>query len=176
MRSSIIDIYSLFGICILYGTGFDHIPVNKNIMASLTAILKVLQTDLKGSEMEVIRQIDLTENSRPAFILRDGEFTGDEILVIPTLKNMMDDLLLMVAVYVLGTVKPYRELSDSKRTSLYDNYNDRERQDLYKKSSDAFRDADIKLFLHVFPESHLVNQLSILGSYPIDFEVKLSRD
>lgn len=61
--------------------------------------------------------IFLSENDRPALILRSLK-DEEERIVIPTIENTVNDIFLIIAVYLLKALKPSREISNDKRDSL----------------------------------------------------------
>ena len=70
-------------------------------MATTTATILVGRAHQNHSGIIPTHLIRLTENSRPALIMQSLEGMEDVKIVIPTLENMVDDIYLMIAVFVL---------------------------------------------------------------------------
>ena len=114
----------------------------------------------------------LSENSRPAWIL---QYRGPKITWIPTLDNMLEDGLLMLAIYVLKDTEivelaqEYFHTKEVNKAALYDDITEEHRQVLYQKSRSM--DWKCKLVISVFNHSHIHPQLSVLNDYPMYLEV-----
>lgn len=123
----------------------------------------------------------LSENSRPALILEKLQTENDKksakggLVWIPTLENMLDDAILMIAMHVLkdpeiielagsfsnnlakGDCELYEELSAEQLGKLY-------------KSCRKLKDFP-KLVISVFTGSSLNNRLKSIEKYKMDVEV-----
>lgn len=115
--------------------------------------------------------IRLTENNRPALILQSIDGKEEPIIMIPTVENMVDDIYLMISVFILKGVDPGKELQTKERKSLYEILNDQERINLYEKTKSLIQTVDTKVVFNIMDGSHLLNQLDIIKEYPNDFEV-----
>ena len=142
-------------------------------MASYTA--QILMGNGGGYDSEGIIPIDtlfLSENSRPAWILQQKL---RKITWIPTLDNMLEDGLLMLAIYALKDpeiVELSKEYFHNKvtcRAELYDDITEDHLQALYSKSRSIIWNC--KLIISVFDKSHIHSQLSVLKNYCINLEV-----
>uniref|UniRef100_UPI00359442DF hypothetical protein n=1 Tax=Persicitalea sp. TaxID=3100273 RepID=UPI00359442DF len=100
------------------------------------------------------------------------EFTEKKV-VIPTIENTIDDIYLMIAVYVLKKVEPSKELHNLTRTSIYDILTNDERHQLYETANNELKKNTIKVVFNILDDSHLLKQLEAIKSYPNDFEVTL---
>ena len=130
-------------------------------------------------------QLFLSENDRPAWILMEigGEGTSSRRIVwIPTLENMLEDALLMVAIYVLKDSRIVREAERRFRVPLYGSvielYRDIEGEDrrmLYELCKRVFRDHELKLTLTIMSGSYISNQVEVLREYPVECEVCVAR-
>jgi hypothetical protein len=142
-------------------------------MASYTA--QILMGNGGGYDSEGIIPINtlfLSENSRPAWIL---EQKTRKITWIPTLNNMLEDGLLMLAIYALKDPeivelsKEYFHNKDICRTELYDDITEDHLHALYLKSRSI--EWNYKLIITVFDKSHIRSQISVLENYPMNLEV-----
>ena len=142
-------------------------------MATTTAMIFVGQAHQNHSGINPTHLIRLTENSRPALIMQSLDGMEEPKVVIPTLSGMVHDIYLMAAVYILGRVRPSKEIHSRRRDSLYDILDEAERQALYAETMDVFKAARVKLVFNILEESYLLGQLDIIKEYPNDFEVTL---
>ena len=100
------------------------------------------------------------------------EFTEKKVIV-PTIENTIDDIYLMIAIYILKKIEPSKEIHSLTRTSLYDILSNDERHQLYIKAKNELKINTIKVVFNILDESHLLQQLEAIKSYPNDFEVTL---
>ena len=142
-------------------------------MSTTTATIFIGQTHIYHGGINPTHLIQFTENSRPALVLIDLECKQNNKVVIPTLENTIDDICLMVAVYVLKKVKPPKEIHNTKRKSLYDLFNKVERLKLYKQTLNVLKKTNIKIVINILSNSHLLNLLMQIKKYNINFEVTL---
>ncbi|MEW6710971.1 MAG: hypothetical protein AB1403_14185 [Candidatus Riflebacteria bacterium] len=123
----------------------------------------------------------LSENSRPALILeklpakKDNKTEKSGIVWIPTLENMLDDAILMIAIHVLKKTEII-ELANSfsnnlgkSSCELYEELSAEQLDKLYVvcRKLQAFP----KLMISVFSGSHLNNCLKSINHYQMDVEV-----
>ncbi len=121
--------------------------------------------------------IFLSENSRPAWILAGENFLEGKknITWIPTLENMLEDALLMVAIYVLknSDVREKAEKYFNKELGdwieLYEDIEKNKLAELYKMCREI--EYDCKLVVTAFEGSSIGGQLKILEEYSMDIEV-----
>lgn len=141
-------------------------------MATTTAIILIGHAHQNHSGINPTHLIRLTENSRPALILKSIEGEEEEpIIIIPTIENIVDDIYLMISVFILKVLNPEKELQSKKGESIYDILNEQERFVLYEKAKASIQKAKIKVVFNILDESHLLNQLDKIKQYPNDFEV-----
>lgn len=140
-------------------------------MASLTATILIYGAQ---HELDTPYLIELTENSRPALILH--QFTPDTkpVVIIPTLEDMANDVLLMVGVYILKQVEPSVQLNKNQGQSLYDLLTEDERRALYTQSIKAIKDSSLSFIFTLLDGSHLLQQVEKLKSMPINIEITVS--
>ena len=142
-------------------------------MATTTATILIGHAHQNNSGINPTHLIRFTENDRPALILQSIEDNSEVKVIIPTLNNTVNDIYLMVAVYILEKVKPSKEIHNLQRASLYEILDDAERDTLYIETMKVFQETRIKLVFNIFDESHLLSQLELIKSYPNDFEITL---
>ena len=89
-------------------------------MATTTATILVGHAHQNGSGINPTHFIQFTENDRPALILREIEGGKRKKVIIPTVENTVDDIYLMIAVFILKLIKPSKEIHNLERKSLYE--------------------------------------------------------
>jgi hypothetical protein len=142
-------------------------------MATTTAIILIGHAHQNHSGINPTHLIQFTENDRPALILQQLEGNADLKVIIPTVENTVDDIYLMVAVFILKCITPSKEIHNLKRNSLYEILDEKERFSLYAETKKLFEKKNIKLVFNILDGSHLLSQLDIIKNYPNDFEVTL---
>ncbi len=142
-------------------------------MATTTAIILIGQAHQNHSGIIPTHLIRLTENDRPTLILQSIEGNEEPIIIIPTVENMVDDIFLMISVFITKELNPEKELQTKERKSLYDILSEQERFNLYEKAKASFQKDKIKVVFNLLDGSHLLNQLDKIKQYPSDFEVTI---
>lgn len=142
-------------------------------MSTTTTIIIVGQAHQNDSGIIPTHLIQFTENDRPALILTKMDGSIDRKVIIPTIEHTIDDIFLMIAVFVLKLVNPSINIHTNQKISLYELLNEQERMDLYSKTTLAFGNTRTKVVLNIFDGSHLLGQLDQLRKYPNDWEVTL---
>ncbi len=142
-------------------------------MPTTTAFIMVGKADQNHSGIIPNYYIQFTENDRPALILRSIEGEKEKKVIIPTIENTIDDIYLMIVIYVLKKITLPRELYNLKRISLYELLDDKERFEMYKEAQKILKDIKIKVVFNILDESHLLDLVSQIKNYPHDFEVTL---
>ena len=145
----------------------------KYIMATTTATILVGHSHQNDSGINPTHLIQFTENDRPALILRDIEGSDTLKVIVPTVENTVDDIYLMIAVFILKLIKPPKEIHNLERNSLYEILTDDERKSLYKETIEIFKNNHIKVVFNILDGSHLLSLLDQIKPYPNDFEVTL---
>lgn len=142
-------------------------------MATTTALIIVGKAHQNGSGINPTHLIQFTENDRPALILRDIEGQEERKVIIPTIENTIDDIYLMISVFILKMVKPSKEIHNFNRNSLYDILEENERHNLYLKTIEILKKHRIKVVINILDDSHLLSLISQIKKYPNDFEITL---
>jgi hypothetical protein len=101
----------------------------------------------------------------------DGQ--AESKFVIPTVENTINDIYLMIAVFILKKVKPTKEIHNLERKSIYDILDEKERLSLYSETKKAFEETKVKLVFNILDNSQLLKQIDVIKTYPNDFEVTL---
>ncbi|RKZ30120.1 hypothetical protein DRQ33_08150, partial [bacterium] len=114
-------------------------------MATLTAQILVGRPHPNHGGINPTHYLFLSENDRPAWMLFDQNIFRKErqgyskITWIPTVENMLEDALLMIAIHILKNreivemAKGFSSKIESKRVELYSNFNESQRNMLYQK-------------------------------------------
>jgi len=123
----------------------------------------------------------LSENDRPSWILvHQNIFTEHEdneriITWIPTIENMLEDALLMIAIHVcknkevIKLAKNFNAKIESQRVELYSDLEENNRKQLYEQCRQI---PDFpKIIISVFRGSTIAQQLNVLEQYKMDVEV-----
>ena len=142
-------------------------------MATTTATILIGQAHQNDSGIIPSHLIWFTENDRPSLILQSINQNTETKIIVPTIENTVDDIYLMVAVFILEKVKPSKEIHNLQRLSLYDILEETERHALYAETLKVFEETSIKLVFNILDDSHLLSQLEIIKKFPNDFEVTL---
>ena len=80
----------------------------------------------------------------------------------------------MIAVFILKKVTPSEEIQNLNKKSLYEIIGEQERLSLYSETRKIFEETKIKVVFNILDDSHLLNQIDIIKTYPNDFEVTLT--
>ena len=101
----------------------------------------------------------------------NGELDRTEI--IPNVDNTVNDIYLVIAVFVLKYLTPSDEIHNLDKNSLYEIKEEHERLSLYSETIRYLKKQKIKVLFNILDDSHLLNQIDIIETYPNDFEVTL---
>ena len=150
-------------------------------MATLTANILVGSPHPNHDGIQPSHYLFLSENSRPAWVLVQQNLFNKEnrqeekITWIPTVEDMLEDAILMIAVHVqknqgiLELASTFTDNIESERLELYEVFNESQRKQLYeecRKISDF-----PKLIVSVFQGSTIKRQLKVVEQYKMDVEV-----
>ena len=142
-------------------------------MATTTATILIGRAHQNDSGINPSHLIQFTENDRPALILQAIEGESKKVVIIPTIENTIDDIYLMIAVFVLKAIKPSKKINSITRKSLYEILDEEERKTLYKKTKEILTTNRIKVVFNILDNSHLLNLLKQIKKYPNDIEITL---
>lgn len=123
----------------------------------------------------------LSEGNRPAWVLinqnleQTEQHESSKITWIPTLENMLEDALLMIAVHVcknselLDKAKYFNKKIQTDLIEMYTDLKDTQRKELYLECRGITNYP--KLIISTFSNSSIEGQLPILEQYKMDVEV-----
>ena len=140
-------------------------------MATTTATILIGHAHQNDSGIVPSHIIRFTENDRPAFILHSLESIEEDIVIIPTVESTIDDLYLMIAVFILNKLDSAILLHSKERKSIYEIYDNNQRADFYNKTKLIIQESKIKVVFNLLENCHLLNQIHIIKQYPNDYEV-----
>lgn len=150
-------------------------------MATFTAQITVGEGHPNDDGINPTHYVFLSENSRPAWVLvpenifNRRKSAARKVTWIPTVENMLEDALLMLAIHVikdpevLGLANSLSGDIHSNRLELYSALEDSQRKDLYDKCRDIA--GFPKLIVTAFKSSSIESQLPVLEKYNMDVEV-----
>lgn len=115
-------------------------------MATTTATIFIGQAHQNHSGINPTHFIRFTENDRPALILQTLDGNSENKVIIPTIENTVDDIYLMIAVFILKKVNPSKEIHNLQRKSFYDIFDKQERLALYVESKKIFESTKKNLY------------------------------
>lgn len=142
-------------------------------MATTTATIFIGQAHQNHSGISPTHFIRFTENDRPALVLHSIDENMERKVIIPTIEDTVNDIYLMIAVFILKKITPSKEIHSIERESLYDILDKNERLLLYSETRKIFEESKIKIVFNILDNSHLLSQVDIIKTYPNDFEVTL---
>lgn len=143
-------------------------------MATFTAQILIGHDHLYDGGIIPSHALYLSENSRPAWILKNLNLFKEEnesefVRWIPTVDNMLDDAMLLIGVHVIkdeAVIKAANEfckLDNLNDLELYEAFTKEDLQTLYEIVRTTRIEYSIALTL--FNESHIINQYKILDYY-----------
>ncbi len=140
-------------------------------MSTTTATILIGHAHQNQSGIIPSHLIRFTENDRPALILHSLESTEENKVIIPTVENTIDDIYLMIAVFILNKLDQANVLHSKERKSIYDIFNEKERRELYKKTKLIIEGTNLKVVFNLLENSHLFYQMNLIKQYTNDYEV-----
>lgn len=150
-------------------------------MATLTAQILIGSPHPNHGGLNPTHYLFLSENSRPAFVLHGHSASGEDksdagtITWIPTIENMLEDALLMIAICVCKSpdivelAKNFCPGIEADWIEVYSALEEPERKQLYLKCRNM--SGFPKIIISVFRGSTIEGQLSELTQYGMDVEV-----
>jgi hypothetical protein len=151
-------------------------------MATLTANILVGKSHTYDGGIQPTHQLFLSENSMPAWILMPNNLLSipspddisEKVIWHPTLENMLEDALLMIALYVLrdadvqSAARQYFQWNNESRVEVY-RIDPEHRIMLYamcRKLTQRY-----KVVVSVFLGSSIAKHLSMLKEYDMEAEI-----
>lgn len=112
--------------------------------------------------------IQFTEGSIPAVYLYALENPKEPVKMIPTVDHTIDDIYLMIVIFVMNGLQIGREI---QHKSMYDLFTEAERKSLYDEAKAYLAEHRIKVVFNLLVGCHLLNQLDLIKAYPEDVEI-----
>lgn len=140
-------------------------------MSTTTATIFIGHSHQNSGGINPTHLIQFTENSRPALILTNLEEHDQKIVLIPTLENTIDDIYLMIGVFILKKISPSQRIDNIEGKCLYEILDEAERLELYTETLSLFNSISIKVVFNILENSHLLRHIDQIKRYPNDFEV-----
>ena len=149
-------------------------------MSSVTSMVYVGYGHPNDGGIHPIATIQLEEGSRPNFSI----LFGGRALYIPTIENMLDDLIFMIAVeviksplaiqlfnqhYIVGVNKEKKSASQNRRIQMYDDFNEASRLIIYSALKATVKLP--KVIICLFKGSELCNSAINIQNYNLEFEI-----
>ena len=150
-------------------------------MATLTAQILAGSPHQNHGGINPSHYLFLSENSRPAWVLVQQNLFNTEnrqeekITWIPTVEDMLEDAILMIAVHVqknqgiLELASTFTDNIESDRLELYEVFNESQRKQLYEKCQVIPNFP--KLIVSFFHGSTIQSQLKVIEQYKMDVEL-----
>ncbi len=156
-------------------------------MSTITAQVLVGRMNPNHNGINPTHLLCLSENSRPALILLDEDLSSsrkkrNRSVWIPTIEDMVNDIMLMIGALVLkdkkivDIIKNYLKEKNLNNIELSSDFQPQDLKELYAANKEIMKNyKDLKVTLSVFDESSLENKLSTLKDYDINIEVCVSK-
>jgi hypothetical protein len=156
-------------------------------MSTMTAHILIGNSHIYHEGIIPFHRIYLSENSRPALIFIDDNINWDKpketfskVTWIPTIENMLEDVLLMVSVFAVKDKDVLQQISKFIKKGLeylemYDDFKENQRQILYslnKKRINEYK--DLKIIFSIFNGSTLRSAIKNIKDYKFDYELCVS--
>ena len=150
-------------------------------MATLTAQVLIGTPHQNHGGIEPTHYLFLSENSRPAWILVPENIFNEEsaefkkITWIPTMENMLEDALLMIAIHVIrdeeirNLAERYFRNETTEWAELYEDIDEGDLESLREKCREIGN--RYKIVITVFEGSSARSDVKILENYKMDVEV-----
>jgi len=152
------------------------------IMGTFTSqILVGKKHSYDGGIINITHTLYLSENSRSAWMLTKTDLFDEKInqnqriIWIPTYKNMLEDALVMIGLYVLkddellSLANQYFSNYKKNYVELYEDIKQEHLQKLYDRARNI--ESSHKILISVFKGSSIWDQLPVLKHYQNDIEV-----
>jgi hypothetical protein len=143
-------------------------------MATSTAFIFIGKSHSTGGGIIPTHYITYTENDRPGIILRDINKNKSLLVVVPSPDRPIDDIFLVIAIYVLKKVKPSRPIRTFLRKSVSEIITEEERLSLYVKAKTILKRAKIKVVFNLLDDCMLISKIDAIKEYPSDFEIAIT--
>ena len=154
-------------------------------MSTMTAQILIGQSHTYHGGINPSHYLFLSENSKPALILLPQNYdksmksSESRKIWIPTLENMLEDALVMIAVNVLkdeqviSLANKYINSKDDNYVYMYDDIEAEDRKKLYQASK--IMNKNYKIVISIFQGSSLFRHLPKLKDYNMEVEVNMPK-
>ena len=154
-------------------------------MGTITAQILVGTPHLYHGGIAPSHYLFLSENSRPAWILvnqnifDESEVKENRIVWIPSVENMLEDALAMIAIHVIKNKqiidfaqRMYKNI-EGPHLEVYENLTESQRQEIYQEC--RRNENWPKIVVTVMKGSSIKHQISVLKKYSLDAELCISK-
>ena len=149
-------------------------------MATTTAFILAGKAHPNDGGINPYHCIQLSEGNAPSYTLRvwveddiiyEGIVGGPTVVMIPTLENPLDDLILMLMAFAVKDMDDFR-VNKNNIVEMY-SFSPEERAKLYSESKILASKTAMKLVVSIITSDSLLSeeQLAKLDEYSIDYEV-----
>lgn len=150
-------------------------------MAAVTAIIFVGNAHPSRGGIRPVDTIEFSEGGSPCFEFpaENDRKLRERLILIPTLENTIDDVLLFISYYllkhseiILAVDKVYGSAINGGRIEMYTDFTEVQRQGLYEKVM-SLQDLP-KVAICLFDSSHLKRTIHHLEKYSLECDVCVS--
>lgn len=149
-------------------------------MATTTALILAGKAHPNDGGINPYHCVQLSEGNAPSFTLRawvedemiyEGIAGGPTVVMIPTLENPLDDLMLMLMVFAVKDMDDFRVNKD-EIIEMY-SFSSEERAKLYSESKKLAAKTAMKLVFSIITSDTLLSdeQLAKLGEFDIEYQI-----
>jgi hypothetical protein len=149
-------------------------------MATTTAFILAGKAHPNDGGINPYHCVQLSEGNAPSFTLRawvedemiyEGIAGGPTVVMIPTLENPLDDLMLMLMVFAVKDMDDFRVNKD-EIIEMY-SFSSEERAKLYSESKKLAAKTAMKLVFSIITSDTLLSdeQLAKLGEFDIEYQI-----
>jgi hypothetical protein len=136
-------------------------------MATTTATIFIGQTHQNDSGIIPTHLIQFTENDTPGIKLINLS-TLKPIKIIPSIDKPIDDIFLVIAIYILGGISISKQLENNCVSEVFEKH---ELHELYNQSKNILEVQKIKTVFNLLDNSILLRHIEDIKQYPNDFEI-----
>lgn len=149
-------------------------------MATTTAFILAGKSHPNDGGINPYHCVQLSEGNAPSFTLRawvedemiyEGIAGGPTVVMIPTLENPLDDLMLMLMVFAVKAMDDFR-VNKNEIIEMY-SFSTEERAKLYSESKKLAAKTAMKLVFSIITSDTLLSdeQLAKLGEFDIEYQI-----
>ena len=149
-------------------------------MATTTAFILAGKSHPNDGGINPYHCVQLSEGNTPSFTLRawvedemiyEGIAGGPTVIMIPTLENPLEDLMLMLLTFAVKEMDDFR-VNKNEIIEMY-SFSSEERAKLYSQSKKLAAKTAMKLVVSIITSHTLLSEehLAKLDEYSIEFEI-----